>query len=196
MLTFLAAVFFLLITPGPGVLSIAGVGSAYGYRPGIGFLLGLWAGSNLVGLLVVSGVAAAMLSVPWLRNLLLIASIAYLLYLALKIALSGTRIDFIHPEKPPSFLNGVLLQAINPKAYLVNTALFTGFGFWPSSLATETFIKFGLINIIWLPIHLIWLWFGVTLRRLNLPERTQRLINIAMAASMLSVVGLALWAQR
>ena len=35
MLTFAAAVFFLIVTPGPGVLSTAGVGSGYGYRPGL-----------------------------------------------------------------------------------------------------------------------------------------------------------------
>ncbi|MGB0853473.1 MAG: LysE family translocator, partial [Pikeienuella sp.] len=34
MLTFAAAVFFLLITPGPGVLSLAGVGASFGYRAG------------------------------------------------------------------------------------------------------------------------------------------------------------------
>ncbi len=32
MLIFAAAVFFLIITPGPGVLSTAGVGSAFGAR--------------------------------------------------------------------------------------------------------------------------------------------------------------------
>ena len=32
MLTFVLAVFLLIITPGPGVLSLAGVGAAYGWR--------------------------------------------------------------------------------------------------------------------------------------------------------------------
>ena len=49
-----------------------------------------------------------------------------------------------------------------------------------------------ILNLIWIPIHVGWVWFGVTLHRLDLPERTQRLINYAMAASMLIVVGLAL----
>ena len=35
MLTFAAAVFFLIVTPGPGVLSAAGVGAAYGFRSGL-----------------------------------------------------------------------------------------------------------------------------------------------------------------
>jgi threonine/homoserine/homoserine lactone efflux protein len=32
MLTFALAVFLLIITPGPGVLLLAGVGAAYGWR--------------------------------------------------------------------------------------------------------------------------------------------------------------------
>jgi threonine/homoserine/homoserine lactone efflux protein len=196
MLTFTIAVFFLLITPGPGVLSTAGVGSGFGYRAGASFLAGLFVGSNLVALLVISGLAALLLSVPWLRTGLLIGSVAYLVYLAWRIAFSGSQITFIHKAKAPGFINGVTLQAINPKAYLVNTALFTGFAFWPQSLFTETLIKFAIINLIWVPIHVLWLWFGVTLRRLQLPGRVQAAINAFMALSMLIVVGLALWAQR
>ena len=196
MLTFTIAVFFLLITPGPGVLSTAGVGSGFGYRAGVSFLAGLFVGSNLVALLVISGLAALLLSVPWLRTGLLIGSVGYLVYLAWRIAFSGSQINFIHKASAPGFINGVTLQAINPKAYLVNTALFTGFAFWPQSLLTETLIKFAIINLIWVPIHVLWLWFGVTLRRLQLPGRVQAAMNAFMALSMLIVVGLALWAQR
>ncbi|MEI8302012.1 MAG: LysE family transporter [Burkholderiales bacterium] len=196
MLSFLAAVFLLLITPGPGVLSIAGVGSGFGWRAGSGFLAGLCVGSNLVGVMVISGLAALMLSVPWLRVTLLTGSVLYLIWLAAKIAFSGSRVGFASAQSAPGFMNGVTLQLINPKAYVVNTALFTGFPFWPGSLLAETLIKFAIINLLWLPIHLAWLWFGVALRRLDLPGPVQRAINLAMAASMLAVVGLAMWSQR
>ena len=53
MLTFAAAVFFLIITPGPGVLSTAGVGSGYGVRAATLYIGGLWLGNNLVALGVV-----------------------------------------------------------------------------------------------------------------------------------------------
>jgi threonine/homoserine/homoserine lactone efflux protein len=195
-LSFVAAVFLLLITPGPGVLSIAGVGSGFGWRAGMGFLAGLCVGSNLVGVMVISGLAALMLSVPWLRVTLLTASVLYLVWLAAKIAFSGSRVGFASAEAAPGFVNGVTLQLINPKAYVVNTALFSGFPFWPGSLMAETLAKFAIINLLWLPIHLAWLWFGVALRRLDLPGPVQRAINLAMAGSMLAVVGLALWAQR
>ncbi|MEZ5660128.1 MAG: LysE family transporter [Burkholderiaceae bacterium] len=194
MLSFTIAVFFLLITPGPGVLTTAGIGSGYGWSAGMRFLTGLFVGTNLVALAVVSGLAAILFSVPWLRTVLMVISIGYLLYLAVRIAFSRRRIAFIESRKPLGFINGVALQAINPKAYAVNTALFSGFAFWPQSLLAETAIKFLIINVIWIPIHLLWLGAGVGLHRLNLTERAQFLVNLGMAVAMLLVVGLTAWA--
>lgn len=191
MFSFAAAVFFLIITPGPGVLSTAGVGSGFGFRAGLAYVGGLFLGNNLVGLAVASGMAAALLAVPYLRTVLVYASAAYLLYLAARIALAGSRIAFIEARHAPGFGAGVALQAINPKAYAVNAAFFSGFAFWPESLLVETALKFLIINAIWMPIHLAWLAAGVTLRRLDLPPRAQSAINIAMALSMLAVVALA-----
>ncbi len=195
-LQFAGAIFGLIITPGPGVLTTAGVGSGFGFRAGLRFVAGLFIGTNLVALAVVTGLAAAVLAVPYLRAVLIVATGAYLIYLALKIAFAGTRVAFIHSERPLGTGNGVLLQFINPKAYAVNTFLFSGFPIWPDSLLGEVAIKFAIINAIWIPIHLVWLYAGASLHRLDLAQRTQRRINIAMALSMLLVVGLAALAQR
>jgi threonine/homoserine/homoserine lactone efflux protein len=192
MFAFSAAVFFLLITPGPGVLSTAGVGAAFGRTVGLRYLTGLFIGTNLVALAVVSGLAAIVLSLPWLRLTLLVLSALYLLSLAARIALSGSEIAFIKSAREPGIRNGILLQTINPKAYAVNTTLFSGFSLYADSIALETLIKFAIINAIWIPIHLLWLAAGISLKRLALNARTQRLINMAMAASMLIVVVLAL----
>lgn len=194
MLTFALAVLFLIITPGPGVLSTAGLGAAYGFRPGLAYVTGLFIGTNLVALAVISGLAAVVLSVPVIRTVLMVASIAYLIYLASRIAFAGSRIAFIEAKAPPAVLSGILLQAINPKAYAVNTTLFAGFPFAPDNLVFETLAKLVIVNAIWIPIHLGWLFAGATLHRLNLPQHTQRRINYAMAASMLAVVALAIYA--
>lgn len=191
MITFAVAVFFLLITPGPGVLSTAGVGSGFGYRPGVVYIAGLFVGTNLVALAVATGLAAVVLADPVVRTVLTYASAAYLLYLALKIAFAGKRIAFIKKPAPPGFVGGLLLQFINPKAYAVNTTLFSGFLFWPENYAVEAGIKFLILNAIWLPIHFLWLGAGVTLHSLNLPEKTVFAINCLMATSMLVVVALA-----
>lgn len=195
MIAFALAVFFLIVTPGPGVLSLAGVGSAYGYRAGLSYLTGLFLGHNIVALLVISGIAASALAIPWLRAVLAWASVGYLLYLAAKIALAGSRVAFVAATREPGLRDGLALQAINPKAYAVSTALFSGFAFLPEAPGTETILKIAVMNVIWIALHLGWLRAGVTLRRLDLPPRAQRAINIGMALSMLAVVGLAIRAQ-
>jgi threonine/homoserine/homoserine lactone efflux protein len=192
-LTFAAAVILLIITPGPGVLSTAGVGAAYGFRPGLRYVVGLFAGTNMVLAAVITGLAAILLSVPVLRTILMAASVAYLLYLAARIAFAGSRIAFIEARSAPGIRAGILLQAINPKAYAVNTALVTGFNFAPENIVFETVSKIVILNAIWIPIHLAWLWAGVTLHRLNLSLHIQRAINYAMALAMLAVVALALY---
>ena len=192
MLTFAAAVFLLIATPGPGVLSAAGVGAAYGFRVGLRYLAGLFVGTNLVAAAVISGLAAAVLALPAVRTVLMVASVAYLVYLAARIAFAGTRIAFIEAEGAPGVGAGILLQAINPKAYAVNTALFSGFAFNPGHLVAETAAKLVIVNLIWIPLHLCWLWAGAAMHRLNLAPRTQRAVNFGMAAAMLGVVGLAI----
>ena len=193
MLTFAAAVFLLIATPGPGVLSTAGFGAAYGFRPSLAYVLGLFLGTNAVMLAVISGLAAIVLSLPGLRIVLMAASVTYLLYLAARIAFAGSRLAFIEAKSPPGVLGGLMLQAINPKAYAVNTAFITGFSYAPDNLPFEIATKLIIANAIWVPIHLGWLWAGVALHRLDLPQRTHRSINIAMALAMLGVVALAIW---
>lgn len=192
MLEFLAAVLLLISTPGPGVLSVAGVGSGFGFKQGIPYLWGLFIGNFLVSFLVVSGIAAFVFSIPYMREVLLVASVAYLVYLAAKIAFSGSKIAFIHSEKAPALANGVSLQLINPKAYVVNTTLFAGFAFYPDNLFAETLIKYAILIIVWIAIHFAWLSIGAWLRKLALSEPVQRAINIGMAVAMLLAVGLAI----
>ncbi len=193
LLSFTLAVFLLLITPGPGVLSTAGVGAAFGAKPGLKYVFGLFIGTNMVALSVVSGLAAIVFALPPVRNILLVLSVIYLLYLAFRIGFAGSKIAFIEAKSQPGVFAGILLQIINPKAYAVNTTLFTGFAFLPQNLAVETVIKFAILNAIWVPIHLLWLIAGSMVERMNLEPATQFKINIAMATAMLLVVALAVF---
>ena len=188
---FILAVFFLLITPGPGVLSTAGVGASFGKHAGYRYVFGLLIGTNLVALAVVTGLAGIVLTAPILRTVLLYASVLYLCYLALRIALAGSNINFIKRQHQPGISDALILQAINPKAYVVNTTLFTGFAFEGMLLWQETLWKFFLINAIWIPIHLLWLAAGIAINKLSLADKTQRMINYLMALSLLIVVFLA-----
>ncbi len=192
MISFALAVFLLVATPGPGNLSAAGVGAAFGFRPGLSYVLGLGLGANLVCVAVATGLAATVFAIPYVRPVLLILSVAYLTYLAARIAFTGSGVAFTATERHLGVIDGIIMMTINPKAYAIATTLFTGFAFMPSDVTAEVLIKFAIFNAIWIPVHLIWLAVGAWLHRLDLPIRTQRIINVGMAAAMLVVVALAL----
>mgnify|MGYP001227399002 FL=1 len=192
MINFAIAVFFLIITPGPGVLSVAGVGAAFGFKSGVRYITGLFFGTNLVALAVVSGLATIVLSNNLLRLFLMLCSSSYLLFLAYRIALSGAMISFSKAERKPGIVDGIFLQLVNPKAYAVNTAMYTGFLIYPNTIALEIVVKFIIMNLIWFPIHLFWLFVGVYLKGLNLSAKLQFKINLLMAFALVVVVILAL----
>ena len=192
MLTFAIVSLLMFITPGPGVLSLAGVGAAFGWRHSLRYMAGLFAGHFLVSIAVITGLAAIILAEPFIRRLLLLASAGYLGYLALRIALAGSKISFIQINAP-GFMTGMTLQFVNPKAYAVHTTFFTGFAFYPDSFVVETGLKLIIMNAIWISLHLCWLYAGCKLNELNLPDKIQKLINIFMAICLVAVVGMSAW---
>jgi len=189
---FIVASVLLIITPGPGVLSLAGVGSAFGFKSGIRYFFGLFIGHNLVGFLVISGLGALLLGNPFIRTILMVLSSVYLIYLASRIAFSGSKIGFKAYSHIPGLKSGLLLQIINPKAYVVSTTMYSGFLIIENSFILEVLTKCLIANLIWIPVHVLWLYLGVLIKSLELTAKVQKLINYFMAISMISVVFLAM----
>ena len=63
MIAFAFAVFFMIATPGPAVLALAGVGAAYSFKVGLKFLIGLTIGYLSVWALVITGFASVIFSI-------------------------------------------------------------------------------------------------------------------------------------
>ena len=190
MITFAIVSFLMFVTPGPGVLSLAGVGAAFGWRQGFVYMAGLFVGHVLVSLAVITGLATIILAEPIVRTILLFCSAGYLSYLALRIALAGSKIGFIEMLQAPGFVAGMSLQFINPKAYAVHTTFFTGFAFYPGSFAVEISLKLIILNTTWLLLHTLWLYAGFRLHKLQLSSKVQKWINILMALCLCVVISL------
>ena len=192
MLSFLTVVVLMFITPGPGVLSLAGTGAAFGWQQGLRYMVGLWLGHFIVSLAVITGLAAIILTEPIVRTILLVLCSGYFGYLAFRIAFAKSKIAFIQIAAP-GFATGVMLQFINPKAYAVHTTFFSGFVLYPDNFLFEVIIKQLSMNVIWISFHLIWLYVGIKLNELNLAPRIQNQINIAMAICLIMVVLISVW---
>jgi threonine/homoserine/homoserine lactone efflux protein len=192
MLAFGMAVFLLMLTPGPAILMIINTGINNGFRRSIQFVIGIIFGANIVALSVILGLASLILNYPILRLILLIFSSAYLIYLALKIL----RQSFINsanlPNKKLNFGNGIIIQLLNPKNYLVQIALFSGFLIWPSDFILEVIYKILIANLIWIPGHLAWLALGASVKTFKFSKATMNYINFIMALLILSVIFLAI----
>ena len=188
MVTFSLTVLILAATPGPALLSIVAVGSAFGFKQGTRYVIGALAGANIVILMVISGFAVILKSFPGLQVLLAVFSLGYLAYIAWQIATASNALNENKKVKIVGFSDGIFIQLLNPKAYAVALALFFGFPLFYQSVAIETITKLLIINSIFVPAYMFWLLLGTKLRKLNLSLRLRRIVNRLLALLMLLAV--------
>ena len=191
LLSALAAFAFVTsITPGPNNLMLMTSGANFGFRRSIPHMLGVGLGFVLMLVLVGTGLVGVFDTYPVSYTILKAISVAYLLYLAWKIAMSSAPGETSGGAKPMTFLQAALFQWVNPKAWAMALTAVTVYA--PSqslSAIALVAIIFGLVNI---PSVGSWTILGQEMRRfLNNPTRLQ-IFNIAMAlllvASILPVV--------
>ena len=188
MVTYVIISFLMMVTPGPGVLSLAGVGAGFGWRVGILYLIGLFLGTNGVALLVVLGFKQFLFEIDGVELTFLFLSLSYLSFLSWRIATSDNKTGFKQSFKSPKLYEGVFLQFVNPKAYVVQGHLFVvlSLGILPYNLEIVT--KFIIVNSIWIPIHFFWLWLGISLKKWSLASNKQVWVNRGMGLALFAVV--------
>jgi len=191
MLTFSLAVTLLMLTPGPAVLMIANIGVNFDFRKGVPFVFGVIVGANVVALSVVLGIASVINTYTLLRLILLIISSIFIFYLAVKILMQNSVKETTSNFRKINFYDGLVLQILNPKNYIVQITLFSGFLIWNDNFILEAFIKLVIANMIWFPMHLLWLLLGVTLKKMQLSRKSLKILNMVMAGSLLSFIAMA-----
>ena len=188
MIAYIIISFLMMVTPGPGVLSLAGVGAGFGWKVGMMYLIGLFFGTNGVALLVVLGFKKFLFEIEGVELTFLFLSLSYLSFLSWRIATSENKTSFKESFKAPKLYEGIFLQFINPKAYVVQGHLFVVLSLGMASYNVEILTKFIIVNSIWIPIHLFWLWLGISLKRWSLASNKQVWVNRGMGLSLFAVV--------
>ena len=188
MTSYIIISFLMMVTPGPGVLSLAGVGAGFGWRVGIMYLIGLFLGTNGVALLVVLGFKQFLFEIDGVELTFLVLSLSYLSFLSWRIATSDNKTGFKETSKAPKLYEGIFLQFVNPKAYVVQGHLFVFLSLGISSYNTEILTKFLIVNSIWIPIHILWLWLGISLKKWSLASNKQVWVNRGMGLALFAVV--------
>ena len=188
MITYIIISFLMMVTPGPGVLSLAGVGAGFGWKVGMMYLIGLFFGTNGVALLVVLGFKQFLFEIDGVEITFLLLSLSYLSFLSWRIATSDNKTGFKQSLKAPRLYEGIFLQFVNPKAYVVQGHLFVVLSLGMASYSNEIIVKFIIVNSIWIPIHVLWLWLGISLKRWSLAVNKQIWVNRGMGLALFAVV--------
>jgi len=172
------------ITPGPNNLMLMNSGATFGFKQTIPHLLVVGIGFTVMIILVGLGVMQIFDSFPLSYEILRVLSIVYLVYLAFKIALSGS-IKEQKPSKakPFTFIQAALFQWVNPKAWTMALTAISIYA--PSkSLAAVLLVSliFGLIN---LPCISSWIVLGQKIQVFLTDQKHLKIFNITMASLLI-----------
>ena len=110
------------ISPGPVNLIATSSGACFGFRRTVPHVIGATFAYTLIVLLVGFGLNQSLMQFPEITHFLKYLAGIYLLYMSFKIATAVPLNSIISAEakQPPAFIDGVLSQGLNPKAWLVS----------------------------------------------------------------------------
>jgi threonine/homoserine/homoserine lactone efflux protein len=169
-------------SPGPATVALTAAVSAYGIRRSAAYLLGIIAGTEVVLVAVATGVTAALLALPALRIALLVASAAYILHLAYRVA-TAPPLGEAGAQAAPSLGAGAFLGVANPKAWVGIAAVFASarLGRDPT---TDAAAKVALLGMLAFVLMAAWTLLGASLAPLLRDVRRARLVNGLLALAL------------
>ncbi|MEL6957722.1 MAG: LysE family translocator [Pseudomonadota bacterium] len=113
-------------TPGPANMVMLATGARFGLRRALPFVAGVALGKQFIIWPLGLGLMTAQDDYPLLFEVLKWASVAYILWLAYRVAGMRMKVGEAAGD-PPGFLAGLIVHPLNPKAWGVVTAGLTNF---------------------------------------------------------------------
>jgi threonine/homoserine/homoserine lactone efflux protein len=110
------------ITPGPVNLVALNCGARFGFRASVRHIAGATIGFTLLLLLIGLGLYELLERAPVLLRGIQWGGVAFLLYMAWRLATDDGRLQPEGAASGPSLLQGALMQWLNPKAWLASVA--------------------------------------------------------------------------
>lgn len=113
-------------TPGPNTTLSTALAANFGLQRALRFVLAVPVGWGLLLAACAGGIGALVVAVPVLRWAILGGGMAYLLWLAWKLAGSRSLVQADHAQLQVSFAQGVGLQFLNIKAWMLALSIVAG----------------------------------------------------------------------
>lgn len=168
------------VTPGPNNIMLLTSGVNFGFKKTIPHMFGIAFGFGLLLLGVGFGLREVFERFPVMELILKIVGGLYLLYLAWKIANSGSMEKGKTGAQPMSFLAASLFQWVNPKAWVMAIYAMTAYTGQPDFTTSVFIVTFAFV-VINFPSVSIWCGFGVAMRDWLSDPKRLRIFNITMA---------------
>lgn len=179
------------ITPGPVNVVALSSGARFGFAASQKHVFGAATGFTLLLVLIGLGLHEVLVRWPLLTQVIQWGGVAFLLYMAWKLAVDDGRLEADGKATAPSMLYGAVMQWLNPKAWLASVA---GMGAFVANGDVPLLLQFALIYFVICYLSVgSWAVAGGFLRRhLSEPGKV-RLFNRGMAALLAASAFYLLW---
>ena len=184
LLALIAFAFVSSVTPGPNNLMLLASGANFGFRRTVPHMLGIGAGFVTMVLAMGLGLAGLFAAWPPARTVLMLASAAYLLWLAWRIARAAPPEPGAPGGQPMTLFQAALFQWINPKAWTM--ALGAVALYAPGQDLGAILIVAAVFAAVNVPTVAIWAGLGTALARVLRDPAWLRRFNWTMAAALVA----------
>lgn len=169
-------------TPGPNTTLSTALAANHGLRRSLRFVLAVPVGWVLLLALCALGVGALVTGIPALRCAIKGVGIAYLLWLAFKLSRSGQLAQAQQAQLQVGFGQGVLLQFVNIKAWLLALTIVAGWVAGQSDVSTRMLVVLPVMALYALSSNLLYACIGAALRQWLAQGQRLLWFNRGMAA--------------
>ena len=151
-------------TPGPANMALVATGARYGFRAALPFVAGVAFGKQLIIWPIGFGLMGLAATAPWVFVVLKYVSAGYIFWLAWRVA-NMRLAPGAAAAQAPSFLAGLAVHPLNPKAWAMIVTGFTSFVAPGTSALVATATIALCLFATQAVCHPIWTYFGVRIAR-------------------------------
>ena len=176
----------MFFTPGPNNIMLLSSGLTYGFRRTLPHVAGIVIGFAFMVGAVGLGLGTIFITYPVLQTILKYAGVAYLVYLAAVIAMSGpVTPDQDNRRGPMTFWGAAMFQWINVKGWVMVIGTITAYAGiasfpWNITIQVTLSLLLGAVSCS------AWALFGSALRPILTSRKAVRAFNIVMAVLLLA----------
>jgi threonine/homoserine/homoserine lactone efflux protein len=134
------------------------------------------------------GLSTIFQTYPALHLVIKVLGVTYLLYLSWLIANSSNKIEGKQLSRPFSFIQAAAFQWVNPKGWIMAVGAIATFTLPAEDMTAQVLTIASVFLCVAFPCAIVWLTFGVALKRILKNERQQKIFNITMALLLVASI--------